>query len=189
MTTPRKSQPKAKARRLTCKSCFGSGRIEDENDAPGDRRCDDCVGRGYYYAKPKAKALTKAVRKGATPRVDAFHQKRHTDCETWAGYYSKAIAFARQLELELSATKAERDGLHTLHNKNAAHRQELLELCASQRAELSTIKSNGDELAEALDGFLGDGQIEQEIADARKALAYYRTGKEADCAAMSKDVS
>lgn len=36
--------------RLRCKSCFGSGRIDDENGSPM-RRCDDCAGNGYYYAK------------------------------------------------------------------------------------------------------------------------------------------
>jgi len=42
-----------KRRRITCKSCFGSGRIEDDNYAPGDRRCDDCVGLGYYHSKTR----------------------------------------------------------------------------------------------------------------------------------------
>lgn len=60
-TTPHPA--KGPRRRQTCKSCFGSGRIDD-HESPV-RRCDDCVGKGYYYANRTvpAKGRTKATPK------------------------------------------------------------------------------------------------------------------------------
>ena len=64
------------------------------------------------------------------------------------------IAKVPQLERELTAVteqrdeaREQRDGLHELHNKNAARSQELLELCG-------TLREQRDRLAEALHGML-----------------------------------
>lgn len=56
--SPVKGGKLPKARKLTCKSCNGSGRIDD-HELPV-RRCDDCAGLGYYHKKvarriPKAR--------------------------------------------------------------------------------------------------------------------------------------
>lgn len=50
---------KSKRRRITCKSCNGSGRIDD-HESPV-RRCDDCMGLGCYHATPKAKKVKARV--------------------------------------------------------------------------------------------------------------------------------
>jgi len=50
---------------------------------------------------------------------------------------------------ELTAVTEQRDGLHELHNKNAARSKELLELCG-------TLREQRDRLAEALRKFVGD---------------------------------
>lgn len=65
MSTPTKHTHKArKSRRITCKSCYGSGRIDDHENPV--RRCDDCMGSGYYYTKARA-ALAKSSGQGVTP--------------------------------------------------------------------------------------------------------------------------
>ena len=60
------------------------------------------------------------------------------------------IDFARTLERELTAVTEQRDGLHELHNKNAARSQELLELCRTLRKELTAMTEQRDRLAKAL---------------------------------------
>ena len=47
-----------------------------------------------------------------------------------------------ETKLELTAVTEQRDGLHELHNKNAARSKELLELCG-------TLREQRDRLAEA----------------------------------------
>ncbi len=57
-------QVKIKARkkpRMRCRSCGGSGRIEDDEYLPM-RTCMDCQGKGYYYAKSKALALVRPTK-------------------------------------------------------------------------------------------------------------------------------
>ena len=56
----------------------------------------------------------------------------------------------RQLERELTAVTEQRDGLHELHNKNAARSKELLELCGTLRKELTAVTEQRDRLAEAV---------------------------------------
>jgi len=53
-------------------------------------------------------------------------------------------------ERELTAVTEQRDGLHELHNKNAARSKELLELCGTLRIELTAMTEQRDRLAEAL---------------------------------------
>ena len=62
------------------------------------------------------------------------------------------IAKVPQLERELTAmteqrdeAREQRDGLHELHNKNAARSQELLELCRTLRKELTAMTEQRDE--------------------------------------------
>ena len=60
------------------------------------------------------------------------------------------IYYERNLEEELTAVTEQRDGLHELHNKNAARSKELLELCM-------TLRKEKDRLAEALRKIKNEG--------------------------------
>ena len=54
------------------------------------------------------------------------------------GFYSCATVtanFARRLEIERDEAREHRNCLHDLHNKNAIHSKELLELCGTLRKE------------------------------------------------------
>lgn len=65
-----KTKPPAVRRRITCKSCFGSGRIDD-HESPV-RRCDDCVGRGYYYAEKRLEPPAPRVPRARVLNADSY---------------------------------------------------------------------------------------------------------------------
>ena len=83
-----------------------------------------------------------------------------------------------QVAIEMAAVaESERDGLHDLHNKNAARSAELLELCRALRHQR-------DELAEALETLerlagLPALQNDPARVQARKALAAMKGGSHA----------
>lgn len=76
-----------KRRRITCKSCFGSGRIDDGGKSPL-RRCDDCVGNGYYHAKPQSKPAGKKLPRAKKPRAEVYH------CDSPSGIYLELQGYA-----------------------------------------------------------------------------------------------
>jgi len=66
------------------------------------------------------------------------------------GFYSCATVtanFARRLEIERDEAREHRNCLHDLHNKNAIHSKELLELCGTLRKERDEAR---DELSKIL---------------------------------------
>lgn len=52
--------------------------------------------------------------------------------------------------------------------------EQLIERAIARHTTPLSLKAHAEELADALQGFLGDGQIEKEISEARDALARYR---------------
>ena len=61
------------------------------------------------------------------------------------------LRFAKTLERELTAVTEQRDGLHELHNKNAARSKELLDLCGTLRKELTAMTAQRDGLRAGID--------------------------------------
>jgi DNA repair ATPase RecN len=76
-----------------------------------------------------------------TPRTDEWlaEEKRNPRISGLGNW----IDYCKTLERELTTITAQRDGLHELHNQNAARSKELLELCG-------TLREQRDRLAEAL---------------------------------------
>ena len=60
-----------------------------------------------------------------TPETDDLARGNHVVPTEWA----------EQLEIERNEAIRQRDCLHELHNKNAIHSKELLELCGTLRKE------------------------------------------------------
>ena len=74
-----------------------------------------------------------------TPRTDD-QSVRYYDDATGTRIEYVAARFARQLERELTAVAEQRDSLRELHNKNAMHSKELLELCGTLRKERDEVQ-------------------------------------------------
>ena len=55
---------------------------------------------------------------------------------------------------QLTAVTEQRDGLHELHNKNAARSKDLLELCGTLRKELPAVTEQRDRLADLVKQFI-----------------------------------
>jgi chromosome segregation ATPase len=66
--------------------------------------------------------------------------------------------------------RRQRDGLHELHNKNAARSKELLELCGTLRKELTAVTEQRDRLAEEIT------QLKSQLTQTRGAVTISRNG-------------
>ena len=92
-----------------------------------------------------------------TPRTDAEHAQF-----PMGGF---TLDFARRLERELTAMTEQRDGLHELHNKNAARSRELLEFCGTLRKELTAMTEQRDEAWKAIDLLKTNLRIQTELTE------------------------
>ena len=73
-----------------------------------------------------------------TPRTDALMPDQ-VHKRTMYEHILVIEAHARQLERELNEVTKQRDGLHELHNKNAARSAEILELCQTMRQQRNAL--------------------------------------------------
>jgi SMC interacting uncharacterized protein involved in chromosome segregation len=85
-----------------------------------------------------------------TPKTNARWETLCCSGQSWYQIADEMKLDCRQLERELTAVTEQRDGLHELHNKNAARSKELLELCGTLRKELTAVTEQRDRLAEAV---------------------------------------
>lgn len=73
-----------------------------------------------------------------TPRTDALMPDQVYK-RTMYEHILVMEAHSRQLERELNEVTKQRDGLHELHNKNAARSAEILELCQTMRQQRNAL--------------------------------------------------
>ena len=95
-----------------------------------------------------------------TPETDAFAIKFKTTC---GEKYWVPVDIARRLESERDEARGQRDRLAELHNKNAIHFNELLELCG-------TLRKGRDRLAKALQNVIDEDGTPMSIDRANAAL-------------------
>lgn len=92
-----------------------------------------------------------------------------------------SIIFGKELEQENEKLKAENGELKKVNQVNLDSLNSELKrhvaICKDRETELSTLRQLCDDLGTALQGFLGDGQIEEEIKTARQALTKYNSTK------------
>lgn len=82
----------------------------------------------------------------------------------FASEYMVPTEFARELERERDEARDQRNRLHELHNQNAIHHNELLELCV-------TLRKERDEAQNASEAFSALAwKLEGERNEAREAL-------------------
>jgi hypothetical protein len=103
----------------------------------------------------------------------------------WKNKWQVAVEMAALAENKLTAVTEQRDGLHELHNKNAARSKELLELCGKLRKELTAVTEQRDAVTLRLGNTqerMFDAEMQREkLIKAIEPLEYWRDISECDC--------